>query len=243
MNNNHERPSRRHWFGWLAGGGAAAIALSSIETTGRADEEIALDKLPKAVRAAADRIMPKAEWLSATKITDDGKIAYDLDGRDGKKRDVTIMVTAEGKVVEWETLLHMPANVPAEVLEAIRKNYPKFEPKETHLLRSGKDLQGHDDGDHLYDMRGVIVNDRSAEFQVTPKGKIEESTVEIPIKEVPKEVKDALTREKPKFDIGPAYVIREDRKIVGYQFEATGPKGRDRMIAVSADGKEVDVIE
>ncbi len=58
----------------------------------------------------------------------DGNIAYELDGSDGKDRAVTVLVTAEGKVVEVETELNNPANVPAKVLAAVKAKWPTLSP-------------------------------------------------------------------------------------------------------------------
>jgi hypothetical protein len=235
--------NRREALGWLAGGGIVATALLAVNQTRGAEENVAVSKLPKVVRDGAERILPKATWHSAVKVVDDKSVAYELDGSDGKDRDVTILVTAEGKVVEVETELKKPANVPAKVLKAVKDKWPRFEPTETHHIRQGKDLRGHDDGDHVYDMRGTIAKGRDIQVQVGENGDILESIVEVPLEKVPAAVTAALKKARPKFEIGTAYALREEEKLIGYHFEGTGPKGRDRTISVTPDGKQVEVVE
>lgn len=235
--------NRRAVMGWLAGGGFLAAMSLGVNRTQGAEEKVDLKQVPKVVMDAARRIGPKTTWHSAVKVEDANKIAYELDGSDGKDRDVTVMITAEGKVVEIDTELKNPANVPDKVLAAVRAKWPKFTPTETHQLRQGKDLQGDKDGDYVYDMRGTIAKGRDIQVQVEADGDILESTVEVPLEKVPAVVTDALKKARPKFEIGTAYALREGGKLIGYHFEGKGPKGRDRTISVTPDGKQVEVVE
>lgn len=234
---------RRAVLGWLAGGGLVAAVSLAVNRAHGAEENVDLSKVPKVVRGAADRILPKATWQSAVKVVDGKNIAYELDGSDGKDRDVTVMVTAEGKVVEVETELKNPANVPDKVLAAVKAKWPKFTPTETHQIRQGKDLQGAKDGEYMYDMRGTIAKGRDIQVQVAADGNILESTVEVPLEKVPAVVTDALKKARPMFEIGTAYALHEGEKLIGYHFEGKGPKGRDRTISVTPDGKQVEVVE
>lgn len=235
--------NRRAALNWLAGGGVVAATTLSVRNALGDDIEVPLAELPKAVKDAAERILPKATWLSATKIVEEDRQAFELDGRDGRKRDVTILVTSYGQVVEWETELKDPANVPEKVLKTVKDRWPRFEPSETHHIRQGKDLRSNDDGDHVYDMRGTIIKDRYIELQVAADGAILESVVEVPMDKVPDIVTSALKKARPRFEVGTAYAIREDKVLIGYHFEGKGPKGRDRTISVTPDGKQVEVVE
>lgn len=235
--------NRRTALGWLAGGGILAAASLAVDQTCEAEESVPLNKVPKVVKTAAENILPKGTWHSAVKIVDGENIAYELDGSDGKDRDVTVMVTAEGKVIEVETELKKPDNVPAKALAAVQAKWPKFTPTETHQIRQGKDLQGLKDGDHLYDMRGTIAKGRDIQVQVTAEGEILESIVQVPIEKVQAVVTNALKKAKPAFEIGTVYALSEGEKIIGYHFEVKGPKGRDRTISVSSDGTQVEVVE
>ena len=95
----------------------------------------------------------------------------------------------------------------------------------------------------MYDIRGTIVKGRDVEVQVVANGEILESTVEVPLEKVPALVTDALKKARPKFELGIAYALREGEKLIGYHFEGKGPKGRDRTISVTPDGKQVEVVE
>jgi len=235
--------NRRTALGWLVGGGIVAAASLAEDQTCAAEESVPLNKLPKAIKDAAERILPKGTWHTVVKVVDEKNIAYELDGSDGKDRDVTVMVTAQGKVVEVETQLKKPANVPAKVLATVQAKWPKFTPTETHEIRQGKDLQGLKDGDYVYDMRGTIAKGRDIQVQLTADGEILESTVELPLDKVPAVVTAALKKAKPNFEIEAAYAIREADKLIGYHFEVKGPKGRDRTISVTPDGTQVEIVE
>jgi hypothetical protein len=249
---------RRAALGWLIGGGVVATAALTGAQTAAAADELKFDKLPKVVKDAAQRILPKATWLSAVKVEDGGKTAYEVDGEDGKDRDVTLMITADGKVVECEIELKMAKNVPAKVLKAVTDRWPRFEPTETHVIRQGDNLKSLMDGERVYDMRGTLPkgkakakgkgkdkdNDREIQVQVSEDGKILESIVELPDDDkVPNEVLAALKKARPKFEYGTIYVLREEGKLIGYHFEGKGPGGRDRTISVTPDGKHVEVVE
>src|SRR5262249_577979 len=108
--------NRRDVLGWLTGGGVVATALLAGNRTPGAGGKGDRNKVARVGRDAADRILPKGTWHSAVKVVDGKNVAYELDGSDGKDRDVTALVTAEGKVVEVETELNKPANVPDKVL-------------------------------------------------------------------------------------------------------------------------------
>ena len=90
---------RRAVLNWLAGGGIAAAATLAVTQAHGADDEVDLSNVPRAVMGAAERILPRATWHSAIKVVDDERVAYEIDGSDGRGRDVTVMVTAGGKVV------------------------------------------------------------------------------------------------------------------------------------------------
>ena len=235
---------RRSALGWLFGGGiVAAVTLAATRAAG-ANEPVDLKKVPKPVMDAAERILPKATWHSAVKVVDGEKTAYELDGSDDKDRDVTVMVTADGKVIEVEVQLKKPENVPAKALAAVKEKWPKFTPTETHVIRQGKDLQGANDGEHLYDMRGTLSKGgRDIHVQVNAEGELLEWTVEVPLDKVPEAVTEALKKSQPKFEVGTAYSLHEGKKLICYHFEGKGPKGRDKTISVTPDGKQVEVVE
>lgn len=254
MTDDHT-PNRRAAVGWLAGGGLAAAAVLAVTPTAQAadkekkpDGEIDVKDVPEKVKAAAERMLPKATWLTAIKIEEgkgkDKKVAYEMDGTDGKERRVTVMVSDAGKVVEEETMMKDPANVPKKAMEAVTKRWPNFTASEAYHIRQGEDLKNLKDGDHLYDLRGAVGKKGEKEFhvQVSDDGEILEWTVEVPTEKVPKEVMDALKKARPKFEIVTAYALHEPKEVIGYHFTGKGPKGREKTISVSPDGKQVSLV-
>lgn len=249
-----QTPNRRAAVSWLGGGLVAAAALA-VPTTAQAAEkekekqkgEIDLKNVPKVVMVAAVNLMPQGTtWLAAIKHEEgegkDKKVAYELDGTDGKDRKVTVTVTEAGDVVEEETVMKDPANVPKKVMDAVTTRWKNFTASEAHLIRQGKSLKKLSDGDHVYDLRGTVGKKGDKEFhvQVEDDGTILEYTVEVDEDKVPKEVTDALTKAHPKFKIGTAYKLVEGKEVIGYHFESKG--SRHRTISVSPDGKQVESV-
>lgn len=82
----------------------SAMALSMVLLAGapaltHADDDIAIDKLPQAVRAAIDKRFPGAELLNAERDRDDGRIEYEVELRhDGKRYEVD--VTEDGRITD-----------------------------------------------------------------------------------------------------------------------------------------------
>jgi hypothetical protein len=143
-------------------------------------------------------------------------------------------------------VLKKATNVPDKAMAAVTKRWPNFTAVETHHIRQGENLKRDpDDGDHLYDMRGTVGKEGGREFQVMvgADGTIVEYTVELPADKVPEKVMNALKKARPKFEIGACFKLVEGEEVVGFHFEGTGAKGRDRTISVSPDGKQVEVIE
>ena len=205
--------------------------------------KIELDKLPPIVLNKAKQLLPKTTWHSAVKLQDNGKIAYELDGSTAKDDDVTLTITAEGKIVEWDVKLSDPTKTPAKVLDAVKKKWPKFELMESHLLRLGEDLKNRADGDHLYDLYGTRMKGRNVNAQVSVDGELLEFVNELSLERVPKAVSDALTAKHPRFTADTVYAISENDTIIGYKYEGKGPKGREKSYYITADGKHVELVE
>src|SRR5262249_215744 len=176
--------TRREALGWLAGGGIVATALLAVNRTRGADDEVDRAKVPKAVMEAANRLGGEARWGWGGKGVEGDKKAFELDGKDAQGRDVTVLVTADGKAVECETeLKDPPRDVPKKVLAAIQKEWKNFiKPTEAQEIRQGKNLRRGDDGDYVYDVRGKVGDkEREIQVQVSAGGEILESTPAIPL--------------------------------------------------------------
>jgi hypothetical protein len=212
----------------------------------------------KAAAEAARSVRPKATWLAVEKVElgegKDKQTAYEFDGRNGKEREMTVVVTAAGKVVEIDTLLES-GDVPREAVDAVKAVKPKawaeFQVAEAHDIRLGDDLAKAVD-EHVYDLRGSVGNERAFHAQVSAKkvkGKVEytvtEYTVQIPAgkvdERVSKEAMAALAKRK-KFEYEVAYELVEGGKVIGYHFDGKGPNDLPKTLFVSADGAQLHVV-
>ena len=55
-------------------------------------------------------------------------------------------------------------------------------------------------------------------------------------------VQAALRKKMPRFKVSTAFEVREDGKVVGYNFEGKRPRDKEEILVfVSADGKEVEI--
>lgn len=154
------------------GAGCVLVALwllTSPQSCPADEKPIDLAKLPAKVKKAANDAVPGAKWKEAFTDEDEGKVFYTLEGTDAKGRNVSVEVTAEGKVNEVET--------------------------------------------------------------------------EIPLKDVPKVVMDALRAKMPKFKISAVSEVRQEGKVVGYNFDGQRPAKdkEDITVSVSADGKTIEI--
>lgn len=209
-----------------------------------ADEvKVELKKLPANVFNKAKQMLPKTTWHAAVKVQDGDKVAYELDGTNGNDNDVTVTITAEGKMVEWDVKLSDPTKTPAIVQEALTKKWPAFTLTESHLIHTGEDLKGPKDGEHVFDIHGTRAQGKRVSAQVSPKGEILEFVNEADLARVPQAVKVALKAKYPNYKEDTVYVVNENDKIIGFKYEGKGPKGRERTVLVSPDGKHVELVE
>jgi hypothetical protein len=114
------------------------------------DRAVAVKDVPKvATKAATDKIPTfKAEHAYELYDGDDIKDlekaerSYELEGTSGKKKqvhEVTITVTADGKVTEVKTEIELKA-VPKAVLEALTQKSPKFKAATAHKVEEGDSI-------------------------------------------------------------------------------------------------------
>src|SRR5437667_7166684 len=89
--------NRRGLLASVAAGGIAGALVLRLTDIGSADE-VAIDKVPEAVKKAASAVVPKVTGSGAYHDTDDGQVVEELEGEDDRERDVTAHVTAAGKV-------------------------------------------------------------------------------------------------------------------------------------------------
>lgn len=83
-------------------------------------DDLAMTKVPSAVKKAAEKAVPGGKWESAFSET-----IFELEGTDGKGRAVVVEVTDDGEVNEVSTELPIK-EVPETVLSALKAKMPRF---------------------------------------------------------------------------------------------------------------------
>jgi uncharacterized membrane protein YkoI len=87
------------------------------------EEEIPLDKLPKAVVDAVKAKFPGAQLQSAAKENDEGKVVYEVTIKH-KGQDIDVMASPDGKIIAIEKTIK--ANeLPAKVSKALAEKYSR----------------------------------------------------------------------------------------------------------------------
>jgi len=211
-------------------------------------EVIDLDKIPEVVRNKAKQVFDKLKWISAVKVeNDDRKIAYELDGTrtiNGSKDEVTVTITNDGKMVEYDVYVSDPTRIRPKVLAAVKVKFPNFELVESHKYCLGEDIKDKKDGEIFYELFGKRGK-FNVQAQVSKDGNILEFVYElIDKKKLPKIVSDALDKANGVvFEADSVYVIDKDNKIIGYKFEGKDNKNRSKCFFVTADGKRVERVE
>lgn len=210
------------------------------------DEAIVdVKKLPPVVLNKANLVFGKTTWhAKAVEVrNDDGKLAYELDGISNGKDEVTVTITNDGKMVEYDIYLSDPTKTPAKVLDALKMKWPGFVATESHLLCLGEDIRNQKDGERLYGVSGKR-HKKNVQAQVSSDGEILEFVNEWELGKAPKIVSDALDKAKGGvFTADTVYVINEKNKIIGFKFEGKGPKGLSKCFFVTPDGKRVERVE
>jgi hypothetical protein len=102
--------------------GAAAVRAAP-QTTPKTAAPAASVKLPPAIDAVFKQKWPNAVAKNISKETDAGKTVYEVESIDaGRRRDINFY--ADGTILLYEEELKA-SEVPAVVLEAVTKRYPK----------------------------------------------------------------------------------------------------------------------
>lgn len=239
----HDRGiSRRKALEAVAVGGMAAAVLSLPGRPAAEGSEVALDKVPAAVKQAASRIFPKANWSVATKDKDETKgLSYALEGTIDNDVDVTVVVTVAGMVIEVTREIAV-SEVAEKVMTAVAEKQPKFKATDAAEIRRGDNLQRADEGALFYELEGKDARGREVTIEVSAEGKITEVHTEISLKEVPKVVTAAVAVRMPKFKPRVVFEVRQDGEISSYALAGVRPRDKTEVVVVvSADGQQVDI--
>ena len=134
-----------------------------VSVPARADEEkVPLDKLPKAVSGAVEKMFPKAKVVSASKELADKKTVYEVTIKDGKQ-NVQVTVTPEGEITEVEKEI-AAKDLPKEVTAVLDDKYAKATIKKAEEVTKGKEL--------TYEVLLVTKDKKTLEIKFDPKGKV-----------------------------------------------------------------------
>jgi hypothetical protein len=202
-------------------------------TTTADEDEVDLKDVPAAVRAAADKTVPQATWMEATKETDDDETTYHLNGADAKGREVNITLTALGQVEVFETVLSV-TDLPANVVEVLR-TLPQVKWTDA--------TEKVEDGKTTYEVSGSDLRDRESNVFFTSDDQVTIYTDQ-ERSEVPGVVSDALKAKLPTFQPERVQSVTENGKLVAYLFvRSEGTDGDEMEVKVSADGKTVTVSD
>ena len=210
----------------------ALLCVAGVCPGSRADStEIKLSDVPEVVRRAADQGAPNVIWVSATKHEEGKDVSFELGGKNGKQRDVSVTVTANGKVEQIQTEMAFD-DLPAAVSRAALAAVPKFGATDVYEVREGKDL--------YYSLEGQDALRRPVSLYVSTDGKVDEVSTEVTDRDVPKAVLKGLTATFPRFTATAYYEVRKDGKVDRYDIEGHGPKGADeRTESFRPDGKHI----
>lgn len=146
------------WIGWRSAGPVAAAPPEKDKKEPKDpanqadDDEIPLDKVPANIRKAADAAVPKAKWEAAYKYEEEGKLYYDLEGRNSKGRAVVVTLAKDGEVESVETEIPV-RELPEVVRQAVKAKWPRFNTKAAYEVREGDKVVG-------YDLEGKRPSDR-----------------------------------------------------------------------------------
>jgi uncharacterized membrane protein YkoI len=145
------------------------VFLAATAPTLRADDEdnVPLDKVPKAVLDAVKARFPDAELKEASKETENGKTTYEL-GIVNKKDKIDVELTPEGDLVDIEKEIDVK-DLPQAVSKALEEKYPKAEYGEVEEVTT---VEKKTEKLAFYEIQLKTTDKKRYEVQVDPDGKI-----------------------------------------------------------------------
>jgi hypothetical protein len=112
------------------------LGMFELKSTKTRGDDVAMAKVPAAVKKAAEKAVPGGKWESAFSET-----IFELEGTDGKGRTVVVEVTDDGEVNEVSTELPVK-EVPETVLSALKSKMPRFKIETVFESRQGGKVAG-----------------------------------------------------------------------------------------------------
>ena len=131
--------------------------------TGWADEEkVDLDKVPAKVKDAVKKAFKEAEFVSASKEKEDGKLLYEIRIK-VKAQTIEVTCTEDGTVVEVEKEISAK-DLPKAVAGAIDSKYPKATIKKAEEVIKGDKT--------AYEVLIVTADKKTVEIKYDKDGKV-----------------------------------------------------------------------
>jgi Putative beta-lactamase-inhibitor-like, PepSY-like len=148
---------------------AGFLAVLGLAPVTRAqDEDIPLDRVPKAVMNAAKAKFPGAEIKVASEETEDGKPPVFALRMKHHRHDMGVTFKADGTVVLVETAV--PAKeLPKVVLRAVGHKYPGARIRHAESVMKGPEVKKKAD---YYEFYIMTADRKPALVQVDPDGKV-----------------------------------------------------------------------
>jgi uncharacterized membrane protein YkoI len=140
----------------------ALLLLGCLTARADDDEEVPLNKLPKAVTDAVKKRFPKAKLISAEKQKEDGKTLYEVSIEVGQT-EIEVTLTPEGKIIEIEKEIAVK-DLPKAVKATLGKKYPKSTIESAAEITRGKVV--------TYGVEIVTKDKKTIEVELDPKGKV-----------------------------------------------------------------------
>ena len=151
-----------------------AILLMSLTLAATAfvqGEEVPLDRLPKAVKEAAQKRFPKAKITEASKAKDGEHWTYEVSLKhEGKKIDVSLAESGAITLIEQELAFE---NLPKAVAKTFAEKFPgaKYE-----IIESVTKVSDGKETLEYYESTLVAADTKKWEVEVHPDGKFKSSS-------------------------------------------------------------------
>ena len=150
----------------------AMVVVLSAASMLRADEEnVPLDKLPKAITEAVQKRFPRVEMKSASKEKDGDKVVYEITlKKEGKNIDVTISEAGAISLIEQELDFK---DLPAAVAKTFGEKYPnaKYE-----IVESVTKVVDGKESIEYYEAKLTGGDGKKWEVEILPDGKLKGAT-------------------------------------------------------------------
>jgi uncharacterized membrane protein YkoI len=149
---------------WMLPVAVMGILVAAADVRG-GEEDIPLNKVPKAVMDSVKAKFPGAEMKGAAKEEEEGKTSYEVSITYGGKK-IDVVAKPDGTILAVETVIKA-ADLPAAVKKTLEAKYPKAEYKTIESIEEGDKLS--------YEVLLETADDKDLEITLDRNGKILET--------------------------------------------------------------------